>query len=48
MKENIKSLAYVVFGNTLIAFAISTLVLENNIIAGGVTGFGLIIKYFTG
>lgn len=48
MKENIKSLAYVVFGNTLIAFAISTLVLENDIIAGGVTGFGLIINYFTG
>ena len=48
MKEKFKSLTYIVLGNTLIAFAISTLVLENNIIAGGITGFGLIVNYFTG
>ena len=47
MKEKLKSLSYIIVGNTLIAFAISTLVLENNIIAGGVTGFGLIMNYFT-
>lgn len=47
MKEKIKFLAYISLGNILIAFAISTLVLENDVIAGGVTGFGLIINYFT-
>jgi len=48
MKEKTKFLTYIVLGNTLIAFAISTLILENNIIAGGITGFGLVLNYFTG
>jgi uncharacterized membrane-anchored protein YitT (DUF2179 family) len=48
MKEKIKSLACIVLGNTLIAFAVSTLILENNIIVGGVTGLGRVINYFTG
>ena len=47
MKEKIKLLTYIVVGNILIAFAISTLVLENKIIAGGVTGFGIVINHFT-
>lgn len=48
MKEKIKSLTYIAFGNTLITFAISTLILEKNIIVGGVTGFGCVLNYFTG
>lgn len=48
MKEKIKSLAYIVLGNAMIAFAVSTLILENNIIVGGVTGFGRVINHFTG
>lgn len=48
MKEKIKLLTYIIFGNILIAFALSTLVLENNIIAGGITGFGRILNYFIG
>lgn len=48
MKEKIKSLTYIILGNTLIAFAVSTLILENNIIVGGITGFGRVINHFTG
>lgn len=48
LESRIKSLSYIVFGNVLIAFALSTLLLENNIIVGGVTGFGRVLNYFTG
>lgn len=44
----IKSLSCIVFGNILIAFALSTLLLENNIIVGGVTGFGRVLNYYMG
>ncbi|NRW03729.1 uncharacterized membrane-anchored protein YitT (DUF2179 family) [Clostridium beijerinckii] len=48
MKGKINSLIYILLGNILIAFAISTLILENNIIVGGVTGLGRVINNFTG
>lgn len=48
MKGKINSLIYILLGNILIAFAISTLILENNIIVGGVTGLGRVINHFTG
>ncbi len=38
----------ILFGNLLIAFAIETLVIENNIIAGGVSGLGIIINHTAG
>lgn len=48
MKEKIKSLTYIILGNTIIALAVSKLILKNNIIVGGVTGFGRVVNYFTG
>lgn len=38
----------IVIGNILIAFGLSTLVLENNIIAGGVSGIGIVLHHYIG
>ncbi len=48
MKEKIVNLFQIVLGNILIAFAISTLVYENNIIAGGVSGIGIVLNHYLG
>lgn len=48
MKKNIKNIVFIVLGNVLIAFGLSTLVLENNIIAGGVSGIGVVLNHYLG
>ncbi len=48
MKQKLLNIAYIVLGNVLIAFAICTLVLENNIIAGGVSGIGVVLNHYLG
>ncbi len=46
MKQKLLHLLYIVVGNILISFALSTLVIENNIIAGGVSGIGIIFNHY--
>ena len=48
MKENLYRLGSVILGNILIAFAVSTLILENNIIAGGASGIGIVLQHYFG
>lgn len=48
MKEKVMHFIYIVLGNIFIAFALSTLVLENHIIAGGVSGIGIVINHYLG
>ena len=48
MKQKLLHIVYIVVGNILIAFALSTLLLENNIIAGGVSGIGIIVNHYFG
>lgn len=43
-----KKIISIILGNGLIAFAISTLVLDNNIVAGGVSGIGIIMEHHFG
>lgn len=46
MMKKIKNIAMLLVGNMMIAFALSTLVLENGIIAGGVSGIGIICNHY--
>ena len=46
MKNKIIHLLSIVIGNVLISFALSTLLLENNIIAGGVSGIGIVMNHY--
>lgn len=46
MKEKLKNIILIVVGNILIAFALSTLLLENHIIAGGVSGIGIVLNHY--
>lgn len=46
MKQKIIHLVMIVIGNIMIAFAMSTLILENNIIAGGVSGIGIVLNHY--
>jgi len=48
MKEKLLHLGYIVLGNILIAFGLSTLLLENSIIAGGVSGIGIVLNHYFG
>jgi len=48
MKKGIWDLACIVLGNTLLAFGIGALVLEYQILAGGVSGIGMILQHFLG
>lgn len=48
MKERLLKIICIIFGNAIVAFAISTLVLENNLISGGATGLGIAINHYTG
>lgn len=48
MKQKLLNAVYIVVGNILIAFALSTLLLENNIIAGGVSGIGIVLNHYLG
>lgn len=46
MKQKLLNLIYILLGNIMIAFALSTLLLENNIIAGGVSGIGIVFNHY--
>lgn len=46
MKEKLKNIVLIIVGNILIAFALSTLLLENHIIAGGVSGIGIVLNHY--
>lgn len=48
MKQKLLNIGYIFLGNICIAFALSTLILENNIIAGGVSGIGIVMNYYFG
>lgn len=48
MKQKVLHFIYIVLGNILIAFALSTLLLENHIIAGGVSGIGIVLNHYFG
>lgn len=48
MKQKLLHIIYIVLGNLFIAFALSTLLLENSIIAGGVSGIGIILNHYFG
>lgn len=44
----LKNMFMILLGNALIAFAVNTLVLENGIVCGGVSGVGSAIEYYFG
>lgn len=46
--KNIKNILLIILGNISIAFALSTLILEQNIIAGGASGIGIIFNHYFG
>lgn len=48
MKEKLLKIGCILLGNALVAFGISTLVLENELISGGVTGIGIVANHYTG
>lgn len=48
MKTKIKNIGLIIIGNLLLAFGLSTLVISNNIISGGVTGIGIVFNHLSG
>ena len=48
MKKKMLDFIWIIIGNICIAFALSTLVLENNIVAGGVSGIGIVLQHYFG
>lgn len=44
----VKNIFMVILGNALIAFAVNTLILENGIVCGGVSGVGSAIEFYFG
>lgn len=46
MKQKLLNFIYIIIGNVFIAFSISTLILENNIIVGGVSGIGIVMNHY--
>lgn len=48
MKGKLLRIGTIVLGNVFVAFAVSTLVLENQLISGGVTGLGIVTNHYTG
>ena len=48
MKKNILHVLSIVLGNVLVAFAISTLLVEHNIVVGGLSGLGIVIEQYFG
>lgn len=43
-----KKIIQIIIGNVLMAFAISTLILDNSIVAGGVSGISTVFHFYTG
>lgn len=48
MKGKLLRIGTIILGNIFVAFAVSTLVLENQLISGGVTGLGIVTNHYTG
>lgn len=48
MKKKLINLLLILFGNTCIAFAVNTLILEHGIICGGVSGIGSAVEHYFG
>ena len=48
MKRKLLRIGTIILGNVFVAFAVSTLVLENQLISGGVTGLGIVTNHYTG
>ena len=48
MKKKILDLLQIVLGNAFMAFAVNTLILENGIVCGGVSGIGSAIEHYFG
>lgn len=48
MKGKLLRIGTIILGNVFVAFAVSTLVLENQLISGGVTGLGIVTTHYTG
>ncbi len=46
--KKIREILWIALGNALLAFGLSTLVLENHITAGGVSGIGIILNDYLG
>lgn len=47
MKGKLLRIGTIILGNVFVAFAVSTLVLENQLISGGVTGLGIVTNHYT-
>ena len=48
MKGKLLRIGTIILGNVFVAFAVSTLVLENQLISVGVTGLGIVTNHYTG
>lgn len=48
MKGKLLRIGTIILGNVFVSFAVSTLVLENQLISGGVTGLGIVTNHYTG
>ena len=48
LKQKIINFLYIFIGLTCMSFALSTLLFENNIIAGGVSGIGVVMNHYFG
>lgn len=48
MKGKLLRIGTIILGNVFVAFAVSTMVLENQLISGGVTGLGIVTNHYTG
>ena len=48
MKGKLLRIGTIILVNVFVAFAVSTLVLENQLISGGVTGLGIVTNHYTG
>ena len=46
MKKKILDLLQIILGNALMAFAVNTLILENGMICGGVSGIASAAEYY--
>ena len=45
--RDMKKIIQIIIGNILMAFALSTLILDNSIVAGGVSGISKVFHFYT-
>lgn len=46
MRDRLMKLMMIIFGNVMIAFAVAVLLLDNHIIAGGISGIGVVMNHY--